>query len=228
MPLGADHAKMRVCHERRQSRGEFPRRQQPRIQVPAPDVPVVAMQRLLGVHLHEKLESFAHQIPERRKEGKNIAAPVRNDTQRIVPPAFFQPVPDIRRLLGGRRRKYLVLFRKRAREGQNLVQHIRVERMDDDRDRCLRCRGEQGRMAARRLQRIPRLLQIGVAIGRVGLEMRAFRPFVPGVDEDQPLLRVFDMRDRVPDRVFEPAAIERRRAVHEDRSAGLAPRRVVP
>ena len=76
-------------------------------------------------------------------------------------------------------------------------------------------------------QRVCGRLQIGVAVAAVRLEMRAFRPFVPRVDEDEPLLG-FELLLGVAARVLEHLPIASRRRVREDAAAARPARFVVP
>ena len=80
-------------------------------------------------------------------------------------------------------------------------------------------------------QRIARGLQIGIAITPVRLQMRALRPFVPGVDEHQSMVRLLKSTAGVGDRVGKPCLVALRRTVEKHPSvtafsSGVVPSRV--
>ena len=75
---------------------------------------------------------------------------------------------------------------------------------------------------------IPRRLKPGIAITRIRFQMRAFRPLVPGVDEDQRSSGLGMVLHRIDECIFQPALDSDRCAVQKDRAAILAPRSVIP
>src|SRR5215471_12394079 len=83
------------------------------------------------------------------------------------------------------------------------------------------------------LKCVSRGLEISIPIATVRFEISSFRPFVPGVDEDESIGWFFETRQRVPDRVFEPGSIfVRRRSNHDSAASGppcfIVPRRANP